>query len=382
MLQGLLDTDGGPVTQRGRTLPRPVHDLLAALRDDVVFLVRSLGGVAYWRRRRRRAASRAARTAAPSITAHDAYVLDIRLPAGIEPFRLARKRERYARARRRAADALHRSRSSPTGEAETVCIQVAAADSLYVTDDFLVTHNTLNDSLRDPRRGAEHHARADEDVPDAARVQLEDGRHRRHHADRPAARSEVRTRRRRATSSRTSRASSSSASAARTSSATGWCSASSRPTTSTPARQAPELRPAGRAPARLRSRSRSRSRRRTPRTRARSSGCVRARAGVGRRARRARRDRVRRRRRGSRELNAEHRGKDEPTDVLSLPHRRRRALGAGAARARRHRDLPASTRPTCARRSSTARCTSTGMDHETDDGEMLALQRELARGAE
>ena len=35
----------------------------------------------------------------------------------------------------------------PAGEHETVCIQVAAADSLYVTDDFLVTHNTLNDSF-------------------------------------------------------------------------------------------------------------------------------------------------------------------------------------------------------------------------------------------
>jgi phosphate starvation-inducible PhoH-like protein len=35
----------------------------------------------------------------------------------------------------------------PVGEAETVCIQVAAEDSLYVTDDFLVTHNTLNDSF-------------------------------------------------------------------------------------------------------------------------------------------------------------------------------------------------------------------------------------------
>ena len=35
----------------------------------------------------------------------------------------------------------------PAGEAETVCIQVAAQDSLYVTDDFLVTHNTLNDSF-------------------------------------------------------------------------------------------------------------------------------------------------------------------------------------------------------------------------------------------
>jgi phosphate starvation-inducible PhoH-like protein len=35
----------------------------------------------------------------------------------------------------------------PSGETETVCIQVASADSLYVTEDFLVTHNTLNDSF-------------------------------------------------------------------------------------------------------------------------------------------------------------------------------------------------------------------------------------------
>ena len=33
------------------------------------------------------------------------------------------------------------------GERETVCIQVAAADSLYVTEDLLVTHNTVNDSF-------------------------------------------------------------------------------------------------------------------------------------------------------------------------------------------------------------------------------------------
>jgi phosphate starvation-inducible PhoH-like protein len=35
----------------------------------------------------------------------------------------------------------------PEGETETVCIQVAAADSLYVTDDLIVTHNTLNDAF-------------------------------------------------------------------------------------------------------------------------------------------------------------------------------------------------------------------------------------------
>jgi phosphate starvation-inducible protein PhoH and related proteins len=35
----------------------------------------------------------------------------------------------------------------PSGRAECVCIQVAAEDSLYVTQDYLLTHNTLNDSF-------------------------------------------------------------------------------------------------------------------------------------------------------------------------------------------------------------------------------------------
>jgi phosphate starvation-inducible PhoH-like protein len=35
----------------------------------------------------------------------------------------------------------------PAGIAEAVCISVAAADSLYTTEDFLLTHNTLNDSF-------------------------------------------------------------------------------------------------------------------------------------------------------------------------------------------------------------------------------------------
>ena len=38
-------------------------------------------------------------------------------------------------------------RIEPAGEADVMCIKVAAEDSLYVTDDFLVTHNTLNDAF-------------------------------------------------------------------------------------------------------------------------------------------------------------------------------------------------------------------------------------------
>jgi phosphate starvation-inducible PhoH-like protein len=51
VLQGLLDSDGGPVVQRARTCRIQYTTCSARLRDDVVFLVCSLGGVAYWRDR-------------------------------------------------------------------------------------------------------------------------------------------------------------------------------------------------------------------------------------------------------------------------------------------------------------------------------------------
>ena len=93
--------------------------------------------------------------------------------------------------------------------------------------------------VRDPRRGAEHEPRADEDVPHAPGLQLEDGHHRRHHPDRPPARPALGPRGGRARSSPRWRASSSCASAAPTSCATASSSASSRPTTSTPSAPRP-----------------------------------------------------------------------------------------------------------------------------------------------
>jgi phosphate starvation-inducible PhoH-like protein len=77
---------------------------------------------------------------------HDAHVLDIRLPAGLAPFRLARKAAAYT------TDGGGRPMRfiesiKPAGKADCVCIAVGAQDSLYVTEDFLVTHNTLNDAF-------------------------------------------------------------------------------------------------------------------------------------------------------------------------------------------------------------------------------------------
>jgi phosphate starvation-inducible protein PhoH and related proteins len=146
VLQGLLDTDGGPVTQEGRSCRIQYCTTSPRLRDDVIFLVRSLGGIVYWRIRPAAGRKPGHAQGRDVHDRSDAFVLDIRLPAGIEPFRLARKRAAYqvsgAGRPMRFVDSIE-----PAGEAETLCIQVAAADSLYVTDDFLVTHNTLNDSF-------------------------------------------------------------------------------------------------------------------------------------------------------------------------------------------------------------------------------------------
>ncbi|MBO8193681.1 PhoH family protein [Streptomyces oryzae] len=143
LLQGLLDADGGPVTQADRTCRIQFSTTSIVLRDDVIALVQSLGGTAYARRRlaagRNRSTARAAHR-------RDAHVLDIRLPEGVEPFRLARKRDVYHAAGggrpMRFIDSIE-----PTGREECVCIQVAAEDSLYVTQDYLLTHNTLNDAF-------------------------------------------------------------------------------------------------------------------------------------------------------------------------------------------------------------------------------------------
>jgi phosphate starvation-inducible protein PhoH and related proteins len=146
VLQGLLDTDGGPVRQFGRTCRIQYGTCSDRLRDDVVYLVRSLGGVVYARTRPAAGRRPGGTAARPVWHRRDAHVLDIRLPAAVNPFRLTRKRELYDASGggrpMRMIDSIE-----PAGEADCVCISVAAADSLYVTEDFLVTHNTLNDAF-------------------------------------------------------------------------------------------------------------------------------------------------------------------------------------------------------------------------------------------
>jgi probable rRNA maturation factor len=77
-----------------------------------------------------------------------------------------------------------------------------------------------------------------------------------------------------------------------------------------------------------------------------------------------------------RELNKEHRGKDSATDVLSFPID---SLDEAFGPARELGDVVISPDDTADLREAVVHGVLhlVGMDHEVDDGEMLALQREL-----
>lgn len=130
LLQGLLDTDGhaGEVVEYVSVSER--------LARGVVELVRSLGGTA---RIHRKATSH---TYGGEKKNGTAWRVTLKLPPHLEPFRLSNKRAAYRRP----------TKYPPTRGIKAVefvgykpaqCIAVAAADHLYVTDHYIVTHNTL-----------------------------------------------------------------------------------------------------------------------------------------------------------------------------------------------------------------------------------------------
>ncbi|CAA9478041.1 MAG: Metal-dependent hydrolase YbeY, involved in rRNA and/or ribosome maturation and assembly [uncultured Solirubrobacteraceae bacterium] len=77
------------------------------------------------------------------------------------------------------------------------------------------------------------------------------------------------------------------------------------------------------------------------------------------------------------ELNAEHRGKPEPTDVLSFPIDEDGDVPAGVPRELGDIIICADHTEDLREAVLHGALHLAGMDHETDDGEMLALQAEL-----
>lgn len=134
LLQGLLDTDGTV----GKSKNISYCTTSKQLSEDVRYLVRSLGGIASLGHR------------FPQYTYNGekrqgrvAYNIGIRHKQPSTLFRLARKKERTDDNNQYSKDLKLRVMSvEVVGTKPAQCITIDHPDRLYVTDDFIVTHNT------------------------------------------------------------------------------------------------------------------------------------------------------------------------------------------------------------------------------------------------
>lgn len=130
LLRGLMDADGW-VEKFGAIRFLSTSQRLS---EDVVELVRSLGGMA-------RISTRESYLyeAGDRKRCRDGHPVNIQMPEGVSPFTLDRKGERI---RRRYPAKLRVVSVEPDGIEEQQCIAVSHPSHLYVTRDFIVTHNT------------------------------------------------------------------------------------------------------------------------------------------------------------------------------------------------------------------------------------------------
>jgi len=132
ILQGLMDTDG----TIGKDGDVSFTSVSKKLTEDVKFLIQSLGGTA----------TITIRT--PSYTYNGevksgklAYTLHINLPNEIIPFRLERKISRII-PKTKYPPRRYIDKVESLGFKEAQCIYIDSDDHLYLTDEFIVTHNT------------------------------------------------------------------------------------------------------------------------------------------------------------------------------------------------------------------------------------------------
>ena len=134
LLRGLMDSDGY-VDKRGICSFSTKSKQLA---DDVRFIVRSLGGNANIKEK---ASSYISKKTKERVDCGIAYNIHISFENDIIPFKLKRKVERY-HSRNKYFNQICFKNIQYKGEEETKCILLDSDEHTYVTEDFIVTHNT------------------------------------------------------------------------------------------------------------------------------------------------------------------------------------------------------------------------------------------------
>lgn len=135
LLQGLMDTDGTITTAKSSSYSTTSYRLAL----EVQYLVRSLGGLASIGFRYPTYTHKGEK-----LKGRDAYNVNIRVKKPSELFRISRKKVRTDDDNQYAKELKLRVKSVElVGREETMCISIDHPDKLYVTDDFIVTHNTF-----------------------------------------------------------------------------------------------------------------------------------------------------------------------------------------------------------------------------------------------
>lgn len=139
ILQGLMDTDGfcGKDKECTKGCTHVFYTTSKQLAFDVQFLTESLGGKAVIKDKQTYYTYNNEKKAGlPS------FCVYISMQPNMVPFRLKRKLDRY-KPRTKYLPTRFIDKIEYIGKKEAQCISVDSADHLYVTNNFIVTHNTL-----------------------------------------------------------------------------------------------------------------------------------------------------------------------------------------------------------------------------------------------
>jgi hypothetical protein len=139
ILKGLMDTDGYCAKSKKNNFNGTGFSTVSKkLCDDVVEIVHSLGGIA-------RVSSKIPTYKYKNEIRQGklAYKVNIKLPEGMNPFKMTRKYELYNTPKKYKI-ARYIKDIKFEGQGEAVCISVDSPDNLYVTENAVVTHNTTS----------------------------------------------------------------------------------------------------------------------------------------------------------------------------------------------------------------------------------------------
>lgn len=139
ILQGLMDTDGHCMFNNGEAfLGTEFSTISKRLCDDVVEIVQTLGGIARVKTRISTYTYKGEKKKGKL-----SYRVNIKLPKGMNPFKLKRKANKYIEPKKYPTGRYIKN-IEKVGFEDSVCISVDSPDKLYVTEHCIVTHNTTS----------------------------------------------------------------------------------------------------------------------------------------------------------------------------------------------------------------------------------------------